>query len=197
MPPAPKVAAADAIDPERQFVVSGEIVPRYRVRDNLPGTPRFCPLVRVSPDLSAMLASDLAEEARTVVRRTAPDLMARAAAFLLLQDSKASYVIEGERPPQDRIQRWGQALGEAGRTAITEDEFLRLQRLVIGRHTRFLRLGWRVQGGFVGHRDRDTNAPLPDHVSAKPEDLRALMDGLMEFAKRSEAGGLDPIVSAS
>ena len=197
LPPAPKVAAADAIDPERQFVVSGEIVPRYRVRDNLPGTPRFCPLVRVSPDLSAMLASDLAEEARTVVRRTAPDLMARAAAFLLLQDSKASYVIEGERPPQDRIQRWGQALGEAGRTAITEDEFLRLQRLVIGRHTRFLRLGWRVQGGFVGHRDRDTNAPLPDHVSAKPEDLRALMDGLMEFAKRSEAGGLDPIVSAA
>ena len=49
-----------------------------------------------------MRATDLAEAARAVVRRTAPDLMARAAAFLLLQDSKASYVIEGERPPQDR-----------------------------------------------------------------------------------------------
>jgi hypothetical protein len=197
LPSAPKVGAADAIDPERQFVVSGQIVSRYRVRDNLPGTPQFCPLVRLSPDLTAMLASDLAEEARAVVRRTAPDLMARAAAFLLLQDSKASYVIEGERPPQDRIQRWGQALGEAGRTAISEGEFLRLQRLVIGRDTRFVRLGWRVQGGFVGHRDRDTNAPLPDHISGKPEDLRSLIDGLMEFAERSETGGLDPIVSAA
>jgi len=197
LPAAPKVAAADAIDPERQFVISGQIVSRYRVRDNLPGTPRFCPLVRLSPDLTVMLASDLAEEARAVVRHTAPDLMARAAAFLLLQDSKASYVIEGERPPQDRIQRWGQALGEAGRTAITEDEFLRLQRLVIGRDTRFLHLGWRDQGGFVGRRDRDTNAPLPDHVSAKPEDLRTLIDGLLAFAERSEAGGLDPIVSAA
>jgi hypothetical protein len=77
---APKVAAADAIDPKRQFAISGQIVPRYRVRNNLPGTPRFCPLVRRSADLTVMLASNLGEEA-------APDLMARAAAFLLLKDS--------------------------------------------------------------------------------------------------------------
>ena len=55
LPSAPKVAAADAIDPERQFAISGQIVSRYRVRDNLPGTRRFCPLVRLSPDLTAML----------------------------------------------------------------------------------------------------------------------------------------------
>ena len=197
LPAAPKVAAADVLDPERQFAISGKIVSRYRVRDNLPGTPAFCPLVRLSPDLAAMRASDLAEEARAVVRRSAPDLMARAAAFLLLKDSKASYVIEGERPPQDRIQRWGQALGEAGRTTLSEEELLRLQRLVIGRDTRFLRLGWRIQGGYVGTRDRETNAPLPDHVSARPEDLAALIAGLIAFARRSEAGTLDPIVSAA
>lgn len=197
LPPAPKVSAADALDPERQFVISGQVVPRYRVRDNLPGTRLFCPLVRLSPDLVATLASDLAEEARAIVRRTAPDLMARAAAFLLLKDSKASYIIEGERPPQDRIQRWGQALGEAGQTALNEEVLLRLQRLVIGRDTRFLHLGWRTQGGFVGTRDRETNAPLPDHVSAKPNDLAELIQGLLAFAERSEVGGLDPIVSAA
>ena len=49
----------------------------------------------------------------------------------------------------------------------------------------------------MGRRDRDTNAPLPDHVSARPEDLRTLIDGLLAFAERSEAGGLDPIVSAA
>jgi hypothetical protein len=197
LPSAPKVSAADAIDPERQFVISGQVVSRYRVRDNLPGTPLFCPLVRRSPELIATLASDIAEEARTIVRRTAPDLMARAAAFLLLKDSKASYVIEGERPPQDRIQRWGQALSEAGQTSLSEDTLLRLQRLVIGRDTRFLRLGWRDQGGFIGSRDRETNAPLPDHVSARPDDLAGLIKGLLAFAERSETGGLDPIVSAA
>jgi hypothetical protein len=197
LPSAPRVSAVDAIDPERQFGISGQIVPRYRVRDNLPGTPRFCPLDRLSPDLVTMLASDLAGEARAIVQRTAPDLIARAAAFLLLKDSKASYVIEGERPPHDRVQRWGQALGEAGQTPLSVDELLRLQRHVIGRDTRFVHLGWRLQGGFVGTRDRDTNAPLPDHVSAKPDDLAALATGLIAFAERSEAGALDPIVAAA
>jgi hypothetical protein len=57
---------------------------------------------------------------------------------------------------------------------LTEGQLLRLQRLVIGGDTRFLRLGRRVDGGFVGGRDRDTNAPLPDHISAGPDDLAAL-----------------------
>jgi len=197
LPPAPRVSTADVLDPERQFVISGQISSRHRVRDNLPGTRIFCPLVQLSAPLVATLASDLAEEARAIVRRTAPDLMARAAAFLLLKDSKASYIIEGERPPQDRIQRWGQALGEAGQTTLTEDTLLRLQRLVIGRDTRFLHMGWRTQGGFVGSRDRETNVPLPDHVSARPDDLAALVQGMLAFAERSDAGGLDPIVSAA
>jgi hypothetical protein len=62
-----------------------------------------------------MLDSELAGEAQAVVRRTAPDLLGRAAAFLLLKDSKASYVIEGERPPQDRIQRWARRSARQGR----------------------------------------------------------------------------------
>ena len=48
---------------------------------------------------------NLAERAREVVNRVPRDLLARTATFLLLKDSKSSYVIEGERPPQDRIQR--------------------------------------------------------------------------------------------
>ena len=60
------------------------------------------------------------------------DLLARTAAFLLLKDSRASYAIEGERPPQDRIQRWGRAIGEAGRQVLDRDELLRLQKIVMG-----------------------------------------------------------------
>ena len=33
------------VDPEQQYVAKGENAPRYRVRNNLPGTPAFCPLV--------------------------------------------------------------------------------------------------------------------------------------------------------
>lgn len=198
LPDAAAGVYADVLDPERYYAVRGETSPRHRVRNNLPGGPDFCPLVRRTERLQDLLGADLAEEARAVVRRTAPDLMARAAAFLLLEDSKASYVIEGERPPQNRIQRWGQAIGEAGQAPLTGDQLLRLQRLVID-DPRFTRMGWRREGGFVGGRDRRTNAPLPDHISARAQDLPRLLEGVMAYAERSERpnGALDPVVAAA
>ena len=71
-----------------------------------------------------------------------------------------------------------------------------MQRIVIG-DARFTRLGWRTEGGFVGARERETNAPLPDHVSARPDDLAALIQGLISYADRSERHGLDPVVAAA
>ena len=196
LPDAPKAPYASVLDGERQFAVGGETVTRYRIRNNLPGTPDFCPLVRRSEALNAALGQDLAGEARAVVRHGAPDLKARAAAFLLLEDSKASYAIEGERPPQDRIQRWGQAIGEAGGRPLTADEFLRLQSIVIG-DARFTHLGWRTDGGFVGPRDRETNAPLPDHIGARADDLASLIQGLIVYAVGSEHAGLDAVAAAA
>jgi Fic family protein len=196
LPDAAKAPYVGILDERRQFAVRGETVTRYRVRNNLPGTPDFCPLIRRSEKLETLLGQNLAEEARDVVQRTAPDLMARAAAFLLLEDSKASYVIEGERPPQDRVQRWGQAIGEAGKEPLSQDKLLHLQRVVIG-EARFTHLGWRTEGGFVGRRDRETNAPIPDHVSARHADIASLVGGLVDYANRNETSGLDPIAAAT
>ena len=174
LPDAVKAPYVGILDEKRQFAVRGKTVTRYRIRNNLPGTLDFCPLIRRTKHLETLVDQNLAAEARAVVQRTAPDLMARAAAFLLLENSKASYVIEGERPPQDQIQRWGQAIGEAGKQPLTRDELQHLQRVVIG-DARFTHMGWRTEGGFVGKRDRDTNAPIPDHVSARPEDIASLI----------------------
>ena len=191
-----RAARVGVLDPERQFAVEGETVTRHRVRNNLPGTPAFCPLVRRTPRLTEILAADLSLEASGVTARTAPDLVTRAAAFMLLADSRASYVIEGERPPPDRIQRWGQAIAEAGQHPLTEAELLRLQRIVIG-DARFTHLGFRNEGGFVGGRDRDTNAPLPEHLSARAEDLQSLIDGLIAYVQRAEVQKLQPIIAAA
>ena len=184
-----------AVDPDRQWAIDGENSPRHRVRNNLPGTPEFCPLVRRTDALEEFVNLDLAERARAVVAAVPRDLLARTAAFLLLKDSKSSYAIEGEHPPQNRIQRWGRAIGEAGRQPIDLDELLRLQRLVIG-DARFVRLGLRTEGGFVGEHDRDTGAPLPDHISSPHEDLPSLIDGMVAF-DRGPAGQLDPVIAAA
>src|SRR5947209_6194293 len=165
LPDADKGTYEPVVDTEQQWAVPGENSPRHRVRNNLPGTSEFCPLVFRTKALEEFAAMDLVHRAQEVVANVPKDVLARTAAFLLLKDSRASYAIEGERPPQDRIQRWGRAIGEAGRRPLDRDELLCLQTIVLG-DTRFVRLGLRQQGGFVGEHDRETRMPLPGHISA-------------------------------
>ena len=192
---ADKVSYVDAVNTELQFGGTGQNSGRHRVRNNMPGTPEFCPLVFKSPTLTAFIAQDWKDRARAAVSEVPKDLLARTAAFLLLKDSKSSYVIEGESPPQDRIQRWGRAIGEAGRAPLDEQEFLRLQRIVIG-DERFVKMGFRQEGGFVGEHDRDTQRPIPDHIDARHEDIASLMAGLIAFDHNAESD-LDPIIAAA
>ncbi|MFN2321731.1 MAG: Fic family protein [Trueperaceae bacterium] len=183
------------VDRKLQYATAGESVARQRVHDNLPGTPAFCPLVFRTPELERQIASDLSRRAHEVIDAVPRDVLARTAAFLLLNDSRASYAIEGERPARSRIERWGRAIGEAGRHDLDADELLRLQALVIG-DARFVTLGFRQEGGFVGEHDRSTRMPLPDHVSARPNDVPDLIRGVLECAGgRSRA--LDPVIAAA
>jgi hypothetical protein len=184
-----------ALDPAQQLGTDGENSPRHRVRNNLPGTPAFCPLVFRTPAIEQFIAMNLADRAREVVSRVPRGLLARTAAFLLLRDSKSSYIIEGERPPPDRIRRWGRAIGEAGRAPLTMDELLRLQRIVIG-DERFVRLGIRRAGGFVGEHDRQSHAPIPAHIGASPQDLSSLVGGMIAF-DRDAAERLDAVIAAA
>ncbi len=195
MPDAKAGRYVPVVEPEQQWAVAGETSPRHRVRNNLPGTPDFCPLVFRTEALERFVALNLPARAQEIVADVSRDLLARTAAFLLLKDSKSSYAIEGERAPQDRIQRWGRAIGEAGRQALDLEELLRLQRIVIG-DVRFTKLGLRDEDGFVGDHDRDTQMPLPGHISARPEDLTALIDGMIAF-DRGPARELDPVIAAT
>ena len=49
---------------------------------------------------------------------------------------------------------------------------------------RFVRLGLRRKGE-VGEHDRQTRFPLPDHISARPDNLASLIDGLIAFDRES------------
>jgi len=120
----------------------------------------------------------------------------RAAAFLLLEDSKASYAIEGESPPHNRAARWGRVIGKAGQMPLSREELERLQREVIT-DTRFIQMGYRTEGGFIGRRDRTTNLPIPDHISARFDDLNGLVAGLIETANLLKGSDYPPVLAAT
>jgi hypothetical protein len=195
--PSGRLRFVPVVDADDQIALKeGTPSTRHRVMDNLPGTRRFCPMIRWTPALQAAVAKGLDTRAREIIGRTRRDLVTRAAAFLLLSDSKSSFAIEGERPSYARAARWARAIGEAGRRPITIDELERLQRIVIG-DPRFVKLGLRDEGGFVGTHDRDTQEPVPDHINARSQDLRDLLTGIIEYEGRLVAGAIDPVVGAA
>lgn len=63
---------------------------------------------------------------------------------------------------------------EGGTGPLDEAEVLRVQRIAIG-DDRFVKLGVRTDAGFVGDHDRETQRPIPDHISARHEDIASLV----------------------
>lgn len=172
-----KKSYVPAIDTNLQYAVAGIKSKRHLVINNLPGTSNFCPLIRKTKKLEDSIASTL-EKKNNYIKGLRKDTMQRASAFLLLKDSKASFSIEGESPRSRRAARWGQAIGQAGTRDLSAEEFLRLQQVLI-ENSRFTEMGFRNKGGFVGEHDRINGQPIPEHVSAKPEDLPKLIGGLL------------------
>ena len=195
LPDADRGAYATVVDPGRQFCVPPKTSPRHRIKNNLPGTPAFCPLVYRTETLEGFIAADLTARAQSVMSAVPRSLLARTAAVLLLNDSRSSFEIEGEHRHHDRIRRWAHAIGQAGRRPIGQDELIRLQSILIG-DARFVRLGLRSEGGFVGRHDYDLRMPVPDHISARPDDLSDLIVGLSDFDKGA-ARELDPVLAAA
>lgn len=191
------VRAVHVLNPQQQYALEiGKPSSRHRVIDNLPGARDFCPLVRRTPLLDGYTGRNFSDRARAIIGRTHPDVITRAAAFLLLSDSRSSFQIEGEQPNLERAQRWARAIGQAGSRALSVAELERLQAEVIG-DARFVNLGLRTIGGFVGNHDRITQQPLPEHISARPEDLDALVEGMVVYDRRTVTGRMDPVVAAA
>ncbi|MDY0374816.1 MAG: Fic family protein [Desulfobacterium sp.] len=127
---------------------------------------------------------------------------ARAGNFVSLVNGKLQY--EGKSYPSKRHRvrnnlpgvRWGRIIGEAGERKLTIPELEHLQQIVIP-DNRYIESGLRMEGGFVGEHDRGTGMPMPGHVSARPDDLRALMTGLIETYELLRDDDFDAVLMAA
>ncbi|HCY74419.1 MAG TPA: cell filamentation protein Fic [Ignavibacteriales bacterium] len=169
---------------------------RHRIKNNLPGTVNFCPLIYKTEKLEKYINENLTDKTNLVIKEVQRDVLQRTSAFLLLKDSKASFTIEGETPSNSRAVHWGKAIGQAGNRPLSKEELLRLQEIVIG-DSRFVNMGFRNKGGFIGVHDRITMEPIPDHISARWQDIEILIDGLISTSKKIETENFYPVLSAA
>ena len=191
-----KIKYSPLLDEKLQYAIAGVSSPRHRIINNLPGSVDFCPLIYKTEVLEKHIASDIRKQKGTFLDKVNKSVLQRASAYLLLKDSQASFTIEGEKPRSNRAARWGNAIGQAGVNELSLDELNRLQQLVI-ESKRFTKMGIRQQQGFIGDRDRVSNDPIPDHISAKYQDLEKLMEGFLSTEQKLIHSQLDPVLAAA
>ena len=195
-----RMSYVPAIDETLQYGLgsAGETNTKFRVRNNLPGTREFCPLVRKTAAIQEMEAKDLRARARETLSQYDPDLIRRASRYLYLKETRSSYEVEREKPSPARTQRFVDLLrtADVGRP-LSQDRFVELQNAVLD--PRWHEFAYRSQQNWVGayHHNRE----VVDFVPPRPEDVLSLMNGLCACSVRIRAATarekIDPVVHAA
>jgi hypothetical protein len=194
-----KAAYIPVLDESLQFGLANSASTRhakYRVLDNLPGNRYFCPLVAKTPYLLEMVGKGLKRRTLDTLARYNPDLLKRAAAFLYLKETHSSFEVEREKPSADKARRFADLLQEAeSGQPLSEDRFVELQNAVVD--PRFREASYRTRQSWIG--DDLGYRKRVEFVPARPEDVRTLMNGLVELSERLRAApdSMDPVIASS
>ena len=184
-----------ALDPDRCFTAARPVnVPRWRVRDNLPGTRDWCPIVLRTERVRAAEQYDCALQLERLGAEFGADMLQRSAVWLTLKESRASFAIEDEGDALDRVQRFAAVMEQhCGRNddPLAEASLAELQAAILG--PRATRYGLRRSPVFVGETAR--MQPVVHYIAPHWNDTPALLVGLREFAARSSSNS--PIVRAA
>lgn len=184
-----------ALDPELCFTAARPVnVPRWRIRDNLPGTHDWCPTVLRTERVRAAEQYDCAKQLAELGAEFGVDMLQRSAVWLTLKESRASFAIEDEGDALDRVQRFAAVMEQhCGRCEepLAESTLGELQAAILG--PRATRYGLRRSPVFVGETAR--MQPVVHYIAPHWNDTPALLAGLREFAART--GSTSPIVRAA
>ena len=184
------------LDPQKYIVRNHPVKSqRHKIHNNLLGTASICPIIQRSQALEMHIDSDLKANISTIFKGISKSMIRRAASFLLLSDSKASFDIEGERATSNRIESWGKIINEAGKVSLSAIEIERLHSILMD-DSRFMKIGLRESEVFLGDRDHD-NMPMPEFIGAKSEDLKTLIDSWIELNSIFMEDKLDPVMHAT
>ncbi len=190
-----KVTTVELLDKEKYFVSEGEVSARHRIRNNLLGNENFCPVIRKTELLNSFIERNLSAQAMQILDKVSPSVIARAASFLLLSDTQASFAIEQESLPAKTQDRWMRAIRQVGSDVLNEDELLRLHEIIIS-DFRFTERGFRTEAVYLGKRTPD-NEPLPEFIGANKGDVKSLLSGLTKSSLIMGNSEIDAVLQAA
>ena len=164
-----------------------ELNKRWRVRDNMPGTRAFCPMIVRAQAGAAALDLDVRALIHGLEVEFGAELLMRSAVWMTLRESRASFEIEGEAGKTDRIQRFADVLarrtGQGDHPPLDDAALAELQREILGLRTTVQRFGLRQSSVFVGEVVRYQE--IVHYIAPPPEDLADMLAGLQTFLDRT------------
>ncbi len=170
-------------------------IQRWRVNDNLPGTRRFCPIV-VKTDAVAQASNvNVAELFEKLTAEFGEDLLLRAASWMTLRESRASFAIEGEADQANRIERFADVMARRtgqGDPPLTSAGLAELQREILGKTT-LTQFGIRQSPVFVGEMIRQQE--IVHYVAPPAADVPSMLEGLRVFLERTQ--GQSPVMRSA
>lgn len=160
---------------------------RWRVNNNLAGTPDFYPILLKTENFTQAADLDIAELLNNLVDEFGEELILRSSVWLTLRESKSSFKIEGESKQISRIQRFADVIARytgKGELPINPEQLSILQRSILGDKTVLGTYGIRQSPVFVGqtvHFDEVVHYIAPPHQT-----LIAKLKGLQQFWQKTE-----------
>ena len=184
VPDTPSGNYVAALDPGTYLVATrAENVPRWRVRDNLPGSREFCPLIVRSETVQQLEKYDCAKALHDLEREFGADVLLRSAVWLTVKESRASFAIEKEEGKIERVRRFAVAMEQrCGQDAdpLSVQSLDALQRAILGPATRY---GMRQSPVFVGHTSNYID--VVDYIGPHWDHTRNLLGGLQSSMRKT------------
>jgi Fic family protein len=186
----------DLIDATHYFTVSpARQVRRQRIKNNLLGDSRFCPIIRRTDTLKKYEEADLTQRCQQVISRHPPELLKRALNYLYTKETKSSFEIEHIKPSSTRTERFVALLQLAEREDFCEKAHLiDLQNQIVD--PRFRDSEYRRVQNYVGE-SVSWQREIVHFACPKPEDLEMLMGGLIVAHERMDEARVPAVVHAA
>ncbi len=185
----------DAISPRRYLTrVKPLRMRRWRINDNLPGVPGFCPMVRRTEAVQEALQFDLDAALRELYQTFGADILMRTASWLTFKESRASFLIEKEADKADRVQRFAHVIAKyCGHIEdpLSQDSLHTLQAGILGHDA--VGLGLRRSPVFVGQ--ATMREDIVHYIAPQYETLPQQLDGLKAFELATR--GAEPLARAA
>jgi hypothetical protein len=170
---------------------------RWRIRDNMPGTRAFCPMIVRAQAGAAALDLDVRALIHDLEVEFGAELLLRSAVWMTLRESRSSFEIEGEADKTDRIQRFADVLarrtGQGDGAPLDDASLAELQREILGLRTTVQRFGLRKSPVFVGEVVRYQE--IVHYVAPPADDLADMLAGLQTFLDRTR--GQSPVMRSA